>query len=94
MPTDDLKEFLELKLKVLSGEIKEHINDVNDKARKDFNKRFESQDAKIEEVKEKAESATLEIRFAKRLVYGLAGFVSFIGLPALSGMIKSWVNNV
>lgn len=88
MPDHELKEYLDLKLTVLSGEIKEHINEVNDKARKDFNKRFESQEEKIEEIKKKANDASTEIRFAKRLGYGFAAFVSILGFEKFAETIK------
>lgn len=94
MNNEELKEYMRLLIEANTGQIKEHINEVNDKARQDFNKKFEKQQEEINGVKDIATSALSQINFGRKLIYGIAGVVGFIGLERLSAAIKVWGENV
>jgi hypothetical protein len=81
MLNEELKDYLGKELKLNTYEIKEHINDVNDKAREDFNEKFKDIDNNIKLHSERIariESDKKSILWIAFSFIGLGGFVGWI----------------
>lgn len=81
MLNEELKDYLGKELKLNTYEIKEHINDVNDKAREDFNEKFKDIDNNIKLHSERI----AKIESDKKSIIWIA--ISFIGLGGFVGWI-------
>ncbi len=76
---DEMKDHFADKMEIMLGKIKEHINNVNAKAREDFDDKHEKIKEKHDEIEGKADEALQQTRFVKWAGYGFASFVALIG---------------
>lgn len=76
----DMKDYFGDKITILTGELKEHINKVNDKSRADYDKKHEEVKKKVEETKKIANIAKQDVKDVKKTGYIFASIMSGFGL--------------